>query len=414
MMTQAKELTYSYRWVIIGVLFTAYIVIFMHRLGIGPLAPFIKEQLDLTYVQVGSLMSAASFGYALSIIPAGWAVDRIGIRRLLLIGELVGGIFMLGMFFASSYEAALVIMVMSGIGCGCLMPVTTKGVIVWFPIKERATAMGLKQTGINIGGIITAAVLPGVALTLGWRFGFLFLGILAIIIGIVSSILYKDPPSPAKLKSKDSTTNIDVAEGTAGQSLSMLFKTRDIWVVSLAGLTFAIAEFAVIAHLVIYLTEEWAFSAVTAGMILAMFQAGGIPGKLGAGLLSDRLFGGSRRNILVLLGGGASAMCIIIPILGTSLSWALYPIILILGVTAFGWGGVLLTLVAELAGKELAGTATGAAGVVITLGATLGPILFGYLIDSSGSYQLAWFSIAVCSALGAIALLAVREERRRI
>ena len=124
-MTQTRELTYKYRWVIIGVLFTAYIVIFMHRLGIGPLAPFIKEEMGLTYIQVGALTSAAALGYTLSIIPAGWAADRIGVRQLLLIGELVGGVFMLGMFLATSYEAALVLLVLSGIGCGCLLPLTT-------------------------------------------------------------------------------------------------------------------------------------------------------------------------------------------------------------------------------------------------------------------------------------------------
>jgi len=414
-MTKAEEITHRYRWVIIGVLWTTYIVIFMHRLGIGPLAPFLKEDLSLTNAQVGSLMSAAAFGYLLSIMPAGWAADRIGVRWLLLIGEVVGGIFMLGMFLVPSYESALVIMAMSGFGCGCLMPSTTKGVMVWFPVKERATVMGLKQTGVNVGGIIAAAVLPAVALALGWRFGFLFLGILAIIIGVSSFLLYKDPPVPATSPSrKDDATSTDVATPTKGQLLRELLKARDVWLVALAGFALAVVEFAVIAHLVLYLTEALLFPVVTAGMMLAMTETGGVLGKPGSGVLSDRLFGGSRRKIYMLWGGLAGAMCMLIALWGTSLSWELYPILIILGVTAIGWGGLHLTLVAELAGTELAGTATGATGVAVNAGTLVGPILFGYLVDVSGSYQLAWLSGVVFAAICVAALFFVREEKRRI
>ena len=52
-----------YRWVILGVLWITYIVVFLHRLSAGPLAPFFKEEFGLTNAQVGLVMSAAAFGY---------------------------------------------------------------------------------------------------------------------------------------------------------------------------------------------------------------------------------------------------------------------------------------------------------------------------------------------------------------
>ena len=72
----------GYRWVILGVGWLAYLVAFLQRLSIGPLAPFIKEDLSLTNAQIGWLMSAAAIGYMLTLIPAGWLVDRIGVRRM--------------------------------------------------------------------------------------------------------------------------------------------------------------------------------------------------------------------------------------------------------------------------------------------------------------------------------------------
>lgn len=406
------EVAYRYRWTIIGVLWTAYIVVFMHRLSMGPLAPFLKEEMNLTSTQLGALMSASSFGYMLSIIPAGWGVDRIGVRRLLLIGEVVGGVFMLGMFLAPSYGVALALMSISGFGCGCLMPSTTKGVMVWFPLKERATVMGIKQTGVNVGGAVTAAVLPLVALAWGWRFGFLFLGILAIAIGILSFSLYREPPVPSAANRVPSIATGDVAPPAMSKSLSDLFKARDIWLVAFAGLAIGAAEFALVAHLVLYLKEVLLFPVATAGVILAVTQAGGILGKPGGGLLSDRLLG-SRRKVFMLQSGIASVVCILIALWGVSLSWALFPVLFILGVAATGWGGIHLTLTAELAGTEMAGRATGVVAAVNIVGFILGPILFGYVVDASG-YQWAWLSLAICALLCVAALYFVREERRKL
>ena len=355
-------------------------------------------------------MSAASFGYMLSIFPAGWAADRIGVRRIMAIGEVVAGVFMLGMFIAPSYPAALLVMTISGFGCGCLLPSTTKGVMVWFPIRERATVMGIKQTGANVGGIITAALLPWLALAWGWRYGFLFLGILAIVIGILSYVLYKEAPASPADNSNNAAT--DLAPSATNKSTRDLVKNRDIWLVAFAGLALGAVESAISAHLVLYLTEALLFPVVTAGAILAVTQAGGILGKPGSGFLSDLFFGSSRRKVFMLWSGIAGVICVLIALWGVSLSWALYPILFILGMTAIGWAGVYLTLAAELAGTEMAGRAIGVVGTLTLAGFILGPILFGYVVDITRSYPLAWLSQSVFAAICTLLLCFVREKRR--
>ena len=140
------------------------------------------------------------------------------------------------------------LMFVTGIGCGFLLPSTTQGVIVWFPLRERATIMGLKQTAVNMGGIITAATLPAVAIALSWRYGFLFLGITAIAIGVVALIFYREPPKPTSFQ-KDS------AALAMAVPLLELLKSRDIWLIALSGLLLNWVEFAIVAHLVLYLTE---------------------------------------------------------------------------------------------------------------------------------------------------------------
>lgn len=84
--TESVSSSLGYRWVMLGVCWLAYSVAYMQRLGVGPLAPFLKEDLGLTAAQVGTLMSASSFGNMITLIPGGWLVDRIGVRRTLFIG----------------------------------------------------------------------------------------------------------------------------------------------------------------------------------------------------------------------------------------------------------------------------------------------------------------------------------------
>lgn len=407
-MSQSTEITYKYRWVILGVLWITYLVVFLHRLSVGPLGPFFKGELGITSAQVGLIMSAAAFGYMVTLFPAGWVVDRIGARWLIATGELIAGTSLIALFFVPSYMWLLMLMFVTGMGCGFLMPSTTQGVIVWFPLRERATVMGFKQSAVNIGGIITAVTLPAMALALGWRYGFLFLGIIAMTIGVIAFILYKEPPRPA---SSSSTVS---ADSDMTMPVLELLKSREIWLVAICHSCLVWVEMAMIAHLVLYLTEELFFSVVIAGGLLAMVEAAGAIARPGSGFLSDRVFGGNRKPVLMLMAGTASAMCLIVGLFGSYLSWGVYPVLFLLGVGGTGFGGIILTLVSEFGGRHGAGRAAGLSTTVVMGGNILGPAVFGYIVDTSGTYKLAWLSLAFVAALCIVLLFFVREEKRKI
>ncbi|MFC1918571.1 MFS transporter [Chloroflexota bacterium] len=400
----------KYRWVILVVCWLAYIVAYMQRLGIGPLAPFLKEELNLTGAQVGLFMSAAALGYGITAIPAGWLVDRIGVRWLLLIGETLGGIFLAGMFMTTTFAQGLVFMAMAGMGMGCVSPATTKAVIDWFPVKERATAMGFKQTAVNMGGIVTALTLPTVALALGWRYGFLGIGFIAVVIGIVSFLLYKQPERGVKPGSSK-----PVAITTSRPSVREVLGCRDIWLVMFTAMLMCVVEFSAITYFVLYLEESLLFTVVTAGFFLAILESGGAFGKPLSGLASDRIFRGSRKKVYILMCGVTAAMCMIFSLFPQGVaSWLIILVGFILGFVGAGWGGIHLTLLGEFAGKELVGIVTGLGVVVLIIGHIIGPPIFGHIIDTTGSYRIAWQFLTVLAMLGVVLLVFVREGKRRI
>jgi ACS family hexuronate transporter-like MFS transporter len=407
----------NYRWVILVVAWLGFVVAYMQRLSVGPLASFLKDGLSLTASQVGLFMSASAFGYMITALPAGWLVDRIGIRWLLLIGEVVGGIFVACMFFVTGLSSGLIFMGLAGLGMGCISPSTTKAVIVWFPVKERATAMGIKQTSVNLGGIITAMTLPTLALTLGWRYGFLGIGIIAIACGIISFVLYKDPPkSPSLHVPIPTAANSNaVTVPSARPSVLEVFKNREIWLVVLCSMFLCVIEFSAAAYFALYLNEALLFAVVAAGFGLALFNAGGAFGKPIVGMISDRVFGGGRKIVLAMLCCIAFVGCLVLALFRQGVPlWLLVPVAVIFGFAAGGWAGLTLAQVSEFAGSELTGMAAALAAVFGMVGNIVGPPVFGYIVDSTGSYRLAWGSMAGVAVVAAVFVLFIRESRRKI
>ena len=132
-------------------------------------------------------------------------------------------------------------------------------------------------------------------------------------------------------------------------------------------------------------------------------------------MISDHLFHGGRKRVYLLIAGVAFVMCMLLSFLQQGVpSWIIAPVCLILGLVAIGFGGLHLTLVGEIAGKELAGTVTGMSTVITMTGSIIGPPVFGYIVDTMGSYRLGWQLLAILAAVAAILLLFVREEKRRI
>ena len=144
-----------------------------------------------------------------------------------------------------------------------------------------------------------------------------------------------------------------------------------------------------------------------------MAEAGGAIARPGGGLISDRVFGGKRKPVFILMAGTASVMCLVLGLFGSYLSWAIYPVLFLLGMGGIGFGGIFLTLISEFGGLHGAGKAVGLGSTVAIVGSILGPPIFGHIVDISG-YRLAWLSLAFIAALCASLLLFVREEKRRI
>ena len=175
-------------------------------------------------------------------------------------------------------------------------------------------------------------------------------------------------------------------------------------VILACGLALSLLQSGVLAYFVLSMRDTFALSVVDAGRLLALAHLGGAAGRLGWGVVSDRVFGARRRPGLTInaLIGAAAFGCLA---LGAGLARAALPALaIVVGIAAFGWVGLYFALVAEIGGRSAAGLLTGVAVIFSWGGVLVGPPLFGLLLDLTDSYRLAWLALAV-TALAVAATL---------
>ncbi len=448
-----------YRFVALAVVWCAYLVVFLSRLCVGPLSPFLKRSFDLSNAQIGGLTSATAVAYAPTLIFAGWLADRIGVRRALIIGTLITGVCIGSVALAPSYGVMLLLLGLSGFGCGFIYPTAIKAIMVWFPARERATAVGVNQAAVNVSGMLGAAIMPALAIAFSWRAGFVFAAGLAFAVGGVALAFYRDPApgesqaesapeaaraqntlegeaaaSDADADSGSSDSDVPARPATAVYEIEQglpfvtgneqadraaltpgflaVVRSRDILLLGLAAMFLCMIEFAALAHLVLFLNLDWAYSVAAAAGLLALCQGAGAVGKPVSGLVSDRWLGRRRKPALLFLSGLAGLACAILALTGPGHTWILWLALLLLGVGAVGWGGLFGTLAGETAGAAAAGAAAGVTAAIDNIGIFIGPPLFGLIVDRTGSYAPAWWAMVAAAGAAACILALVREPRR--
>jgi MFS transporter, ACS family, hexuronate transporter len=404
-MSAGKATPDSLRWTILALISVSHIIGATAQYGINTLAPFYKDELGLTRAQVGLFFSAFYLAMAGFSLGAGWLADRFGVRRTMVAGHLSLGLCTISAALAPSFAWAFASFFLAGLGYSFLNPASSKGVMSWFRREERATAMGIKQTGVPAGGVVTAMLAPQLVLIIGWRGALASLGLINFLFGFLFSSLWRDP------------TYIAAAAPSEHRVRKETEPSLNVWSflpVSCGTAIFLVGQMALITYIPLYLKDALGFSAYWASQALALTQAGAMIGRIGWGVASDRLFGGRRKVVLILI--GLISMVSLIGLGFMTRQSPLYLLLLILflsGLCLVGYQGVSYALIGEMAGTARTGAALGMMITINAACATLGTPLFGYIVDRTESYAVAWLSLAGALALGIVGLaLFLRDPHR--
>jgi MFS transporter, ACS family, hexuronate transporter len=394
-----------FRWTILALISVSHIIGAAAQYGINTLAPFYQDELGLSRTQVGLFFSAFYLGMTGASFGTGSLADRFGVRQTTFCGHLFVGICTVAAAFSTSFEFGCASFFLAGLGYSFLNPASTIGVMTWFHADERATAMGVKQTGVPGGGVLAAVLAPSLVLVIGWRGALGALGIINFLFAFVFSSLWRAPAG-------DIFQREEQREGEATSQGPL-----NVWAllpVSCATAIYLIGQMVLITYVPLYLKDAMGFSPYWASQALALTQAGAMIGRIGWGVASDRLFGGKRKVVLIIIGlFSAVSVATLAFMNGASSYYFVLPALFVSGVCIVGYQGVSYALIGEIAGKSRTGAGLGMMITINAGAATVGTPVFGYIVDRTGSYAIGWSVLAATVSAGVLALAIFLKEPRR-
>ena len=393
-----------YLWIVLPLVVAAQLSQALPRMGLPVLYPFIQDEFGLSRAQVGLITSVLSFGFAVAVLLAGWLADKFGVRRMIAISLLSLAALIFTFPLTYSFSAVLALVVLIAITACPVQPATTTAIMDWIPVRIRGLAMSIKQMGVPIAGTLTAAVLPALAIAIGWRMAAASTGVLVLVIAIAFILLYRDAPREIQTVRKFNLA-----------TLKTILRNRDLVITIFWGAAFGGFQFTTLSYFMLFLIEELGWSPIMAGGMLAIAQFSSIVARVGWGAVSDFIFRGRRIVVLAITG-----FLTVFWMLGASLtgegvpSIVVYLITIAIGISTLSFHGVFQTLCGEQAEAGQVGMTIGAIIAVNHVGMILMPPLFGYLVDITSSYSLAWRATAAVALVCTLALLAFgREPQRR-
>lgn len=359
----------------------------MHSVSVLALAPVMRPDLGLNFAEFGLLMTAYSAGQVSGSIPAGALVDRFGVGWSLIGGSIILSLGAALLTQAEGLALALIALLIIGCGYSITNPATARGVLEWFPPNRRATAMGVKQTGVPIGGVIAASTLALTAY-LSWQTIFWLITAATLCLALFCSRLAERPKSSG---------------GTAGPlaGIVSLARSRNFGVLVLSSGLFNVGQYNFFTYLTSFMREALQASHEIASLTLGLAQAVSAVGRTGWGALSDLVLKGRRKGLVasICLAGSAflAAMAAVGPVWGVVTGIG---IAMLLGLTVASYASLMQTMAVESVAPEHSGFSIGYITVGTASGAMIGPPLFGAVIDATGRFSDGWLMTAVIVAGG--------------
>jgi MFS family permease len=367
---------------------------YVDRSSLSIANPLIRKDLGLTIADMGMLLSAFLWAYAVFQLPAGALVDRLGPRKLLgagifvwslaqALGGLVGGFW--------QFVGARVFL---GVGESPQFSGLVRVVRDWFNVRERGLPTGISLSGSKLGPAIAPPLLTALMLAFGWRWMFLIVGVVGIGVAILWYAVYREPREVAltddeKAYLTDGEAH-QVADRVTWADWKQLFAYRATWGMVLGFFGEVYMGWVYQAWLPGYLELERHMSIGKTGWVAAIPFSCGVLGSVGSGWLTDTLAarGVSPINsckIPVVIGlAGMGAFTIVTALTPSTL------VAVIAMSTALAFNGMAGAMCWALASVAAPRHCTASLGSIQNcggyIGGALAPTITGFIVQDTGSF----------------------------
>jgi sugar phosphate permease len=375
------------RWWLVVLMSIGMLICYMHRGALSVAVPFMIKDLGLSTAVAGVLLSAFFWPYAFMQAPAGWAVDRFGVRRVYAWGYALWALAAAALGAARGLVTLAALRALLGVGQSVIFPAHTRAVANWFSERERGTATGIANSGSRLGQAAVNGLGALLIAAIGWRYFFLALGLLPLVWLLPWLLFMKRWDGGAAALDKPSGS--PMASFLASFAL---LKQRSMLGICLGFFCYNYAWILLYTWLPGYLVVERKFSPREMAFFSSIPYLAGFGIALLAGVLADwfvrRGFNEVRVRKFFMTGGMAGA-CLIVPA-GLTNDKLTAVWLLSFAVCSLSISGITTwALTQAVSERQIAGTAGGLQNFSGNIGGIIAPALTGFIAHKTGSFALA-------------------------
>ncbi|QGZ64808.1 MFS transporter [Paraburkholderia acidisoli] len=399
------------RWWVAGLMWAAIAINYIDRTVLSAAAPRIQSQFHLSAVEMGVVMSAFFWSYALLQLPAGFLADRFGQKKVLGFAVVWWSLATAVTGLANGFKSLVALRVALGVGEAGAYPSNAGIASKWFPRRERATVAGIFDSGSKLGGAIALPLIAAMLTAFDWKLTFAITGLLGLIWFVVWQFTFSDSPRQHKWVNAEELAHIE-SDALTGQhdgarpSLRQLLKHRNIWAMCIGFFMINYNSYFFITWLPTYLVKARGMTMMEMGWMASLPLLASIVVEIFAGWASDRVFASGKLSLTAT----RKLFLVIGLLMASSIGFAAF--------AESAWVAVLLLCIAksgttvaasqvwalpgDVAPRNAVSMVAGIQNTVSNLGGVVGPIVTGAIVGATGSFVPA---LLFSSALIAIAIV---------
>jgi ACS family D-galactonate transporter-like MFS transporter len=412
------------RYTILALICFLYFLSYLDRSAISVTAPAMIKEFHFNKATMGLVFSAFATTYALLQIIGGSLGDRFGPRAVLSFLMAMWSVFTVATGAAVNFFTLFTARLLFGLGEAGGFPVSTRALSSWFPKDMRGSLQGILHACSRTGGAVSPIIVVAiVAWTGSWRYAFFILGVLGVAWAVAFYLMYRNSPTDVPAVNKQ---ELDYIRGTASlrpdasqqQTIPwrQILASSDVWLLTLAYFAYGYTFWIYITWLPTYLTDARHISFSGLALAVTVPLAGGVPGDLVGGWLSDYIYRRTgdlnlaRRTLIA--GAFIGTVVFIVPAIfvanvGLAIILLAFAMFMLECAVSNCWAVAM-----DLGGQNFCGTISGIMNTGFGVAGILSPLVFGILVDRTGSWLAGFMIGSALLILGAIAIAFVNATRQ--
>jgi ACS family glucarate transporter-like MFS transporter len=433
----ASTTTGRVRFTIVAMLFCITVVNYADRATLSIAGPSLARDLGISAIEMGFIFSAFGWSYVIGQIPGGGLLDRFGSKMVYFWSILLWSVFTFlqgGVSFSSTTVAISIffgLRLMVGFAEAPSFPANSRIVAAWFPDNERGTAAAIFNSAQYFATVLFAPLMGWIVHALGWHYVFFVMGGLGVMVAFVALTTIYAPRLHPRLSAlefdyiqrggalveMDGTKTAPArSQAETWASIQSLLRNRMMLGIFLGQYCISTLTYFFLTWFPVYLVQQRGMSILQAGLVASIPAICGFAGGVLGGVFSDALL---RRGftltvarktpiVIGLLLSSSMVLCNYVDV-----QWLIVAIMALAffgkGIGALGWA-----VMSDTAPAQTAGLSAGLFNMFGNIAAISTPIVIGYIIGLTGSFNGALFFVGANALVAVLSYLVIVGEIKRL